>query len=141
VKVLFIGEGNNDIGEPGPDPFLPRPAGGTIAPLARKVCPSITSDSVALPWRGLTRLKGGLTRGFAAKIQAAVLVASRRYGCSGTVLVVDRDRQENRAEELETGASKHARISQATRSRAVWLSNRWKPGPWPFPTRLPRSWA
>ena len=60
MRVLFVGEGNNDIGYSSPSPNQPRPAGGVIPALARKVCPAI-GDSLAIRWTDIPRLGGGAT--------------------------------------------------------------------------------
>jgi hypothetical protein len=55
VKLLFIGEGRHDIGDP--QPLQPRPAQGTIPTLARRICAKIAPESVALAWTEIRRKK------------------------------------------------------------------------------------
>jgi len=102
VKALFIGEGGHDIGDSDPNPHQPRPARGTIPTLARRICPEIGPESVALAWSEIRRFNpSAKKRGFPAKVAAAVLVAVRKFGCAGTVLVADRDRDSSRQGELQ----------------------------------------
>ncbi len=104
MKVLFIGEGPHDIGDPGPNPFIPRPAQGTIPTLARRVCPSIRPESVALAWTEIRRFNPqGKKGGYESKIPAAVLIAARKFNCSGSVFVTDQDRKAERRAALEAG--------------------------------------
>jgi hypothetical protein len=104
VKVLFIGEGRHDIGDPNPNSYAPRPAHGTIPSLARRICQNITSESVALAWKDIPRFSlSAQKRGFPAKITAAALLAVRKFGCGATVVVTDRDGQADRQSELEKG--------------------------------------
>jgi hypothetical protein len=111
VKVLFIGEGRHDIGDSSPSPFDPRPAQGTVPTLARRVCRSIAPESVALAWNEIRRFNpDAQKRGFAAKVPAAVLVAERRLGCSGTVLVADRDGDANRGSDLAAAVERARRL-------------------------------
>jgi hypothetical protein len=79
VKVLFVGEGNNDIGEASEEANQPRPASGVIPTLARKVCPVIDANSIALAWTEIRRFNpAGHKRGLAPKVAAAALLADRR---------------------------------------------------------------
>src|SRR5947208_3385449 len=104
MKLLFIGEGRHDIGDPSPNPYHPRPAEGTIPTLARRICTGIAPESVALAWPEIRRFNPSATkRGYPAKITAAVLVAARKFGCAGTVVVADRDSEAGRQSELEEG--------------------------------------
>jgi hypothetical protein len=108
VKVLFIGEGPHDVGAAPANPRDLRPARGTVCILARKVCPTIADESVALTWAAIARFNPkAKKRGFAAKIAGAVLIASR-YGCAGCVFVTDRDRDDDRYAALEDGANRSA---------------------------------
>jgi hypothetical protein len=101
VKVLFVGEGNTDIGRVDFAPNQPRPAGGVVATLARRVCPAI-SDSLAIRWTEITRLSRTKARGFAGKVAAALLL-SQVYECCGTICVVDCDGNPDRLDELHEG--------------------------------------
>jgi hypothetical protein len=84
VIVLFVGEGRHDIGEPGPTPYQPRPARGSIPTPARLVCPAVAAGSIALAWTEIRRFNPSARKhGYEAKIPAAVLLASRRFGCEG----------------------------------------------------------
>ena len=71
MKVLFVGEGKHDIGEP--DPFSSaRLAGGTIPTLAKRVVPLIGEESVALQWIEIPRFRPEAKKhGFPAKVKAA----------------------------------------------------------------------
>lgn len=105
MKLLFVGEGSQDIGRPEFAP-KPRPAGGVVAVLARRLCPAISADSIALSWRKipvLDRKKRG--KGFAAKVTSAILLAAQQ-GCAGTVCVVDRDRDDGRLQQMEEGKNR-----------------------------------
>lgn len=107
MKLLFIGEGRHDIGDPIPNAYDPRPALGAIPGLARRICPEIDAESVALAWTELIRFNpSARKRGFPAKIVAAVLLAVRKFGCAGTVLVADRDRDEGRLSAMEEGTER-----------------------------------
>jgi hypothetical protein len=107
VIVLFVGEGRHDIGEPNPNPYQPRPTRGSIPTLARRVCPAMSADSVALAWTEIRRFNpAALKRGYEAKVPAAVLLASRRFGCAGTVLVTDRDADPDRYAALQAGVAR-----------------------------------
>jgi hypothetical protein len=65
--------------------------------LARKVIPLISNESLGLRMREITRLSPIKKNGFDAKAKGAVLVARRRYGCDGLVIVSDRDAKDNEA--------------------------------------------
>jgi hypothetical protein len=98
VKVLFVGEGPHELG-PSEGSADPQPATGTVPILARKICPAISADSVAIPWRNIPLLplntkaldKDMKKRGYEAKAKRAVLLSIKRYSCGGTVCVVDED--------------------------------------------------
>ncbi len=110
MKTLFVGEGPHDIGNPGSDPFQPRPAQGVIPILARKVCPSISPESVSLAWKEIARFNPqGKKRGFESKVPAAVLVAGR-FSCSGSVFVADRDGDPSRYDGLKAGVNRTKEI-------------------------------
>jgi hypothetical protein len=107
MKVLFIGEGRHDIGDPDPNSFQPRPAQGTIPNLARRICPNIAPESVALAWKEISRFNPSAhKRGYPAKITAAALVAERKFGCAGTIVVADRDGETGRQAEMEEGINR-----------------------------------
>jgi hypothetical protein len=107
VKVLFVGEGRHDIGDTSSNPLLPRLARGTIPTLVRYVCRCISSDSLALAWRDIPRFNpAAKKRGLAPKVVAAVFIAQRDFGCTGTVLVVDRDGVADRAHQLQSGTER-----------------------------------
>ncbi len=111
MKVLFIGEGRHDIGDPDTNPVQPRLAQGTIPTLARNLCPRIAPDSLALAWREIARFNpSARKRGIPAKIAAAVLIAVRRFGCEATVVVGDRDGQIDRQTEMETGVDRACQL-------------------------------
>lgn len=107
MKVLFIGEGRHDIGDPNPNSHEPRPAHGTIPTLARCVLPNISSESMALAWREIIRFNpSAQKRGFPAKVAAAAFLAARKFGCAATVVVADRDGQADRQSGLEEGVDR-----------------------------------
>jgi hypothetical protein len=107
VKVLFIGEGRHDIGDPSPNPYDLRPAQGTIPALARRARGDIGPESVALAWSEIRRFNpSAQKRGYPAKITAAALLAVRKFGCSATIAVADRDGEANRKSELEEGVDR-----------------------------------
>lgn len=104
MKVLFIGEGRHDIGDANPNPYDPRPAQGTIPTLARRICDNIDPESMALAWREIRRFNPAAQRkGYPAKIAAAALLALRKFGCAATVVVADRDGDEDRQAKLQEG--------------------------------------
>jgi hypothetical protein len=104
VKVLFIGEGRHDIGDANPDTYQPRPAGGVVPALMRRVCPGVAGVSIALAWPEIRRFNPSAEKsGYPAKTSAAVLLATTKFDCGGTVLVADRDTQASRESELEEG--------------------------------------
>ncbi|HVA46423.1 MAG TPA: hypothetical protein VNH11_08620 [Pirellulales bacterium] len=104
MKVLFVGEGPHDVGSPNRIPGQPRPAGGTIPTLTRRVCDRVAPDSIAITWSEIPRFHAsGKKRGFPAKIMAAVLLSMRSFGCAGTIAVADRDGKAERNAELEAG--------------------------------------
>src|SRR5947207_955575 len=105
MKLLFIGEGRHDIGDPNSNPSQPRPAQGTIPTLARRICPEIARESVALAWTEIRRFNpSAQKRGYRAKITAAALIATRKFACAGTIVVTDRDGKTGRQSEMEEGA-------------------------------------
>lgn len=96
MKVLFVGEGTHDIGGVGEIWARPRPATGVVPTLARRVCPTIGDDSIALAWREIPRFSRHTRKGFEAKVASAMLLSARKLDCAGTVCVVDRDGDESR---------------------------------------------
>ena len=104
MKVLFVGEGPHDVGRDtgGSQPWQ---AGGVVTGLARRVCPSI-DEAVALSWRDLSRFTPRRRSDLAAKVAAAILVSSSRFGCEGTVCVADSDRHPERIAELREGRAR-----------------------------------
>ncbi|MHB1422683.1 MAG: hypothetical protein ACYC3I_05700 [Gemmataceae bacterium] len=119
MKLLFIGEGRHDIGDSNADPSPPRSAQGTIPTLARRICPNIASESVALAWREIRRFNPSAQKhGYPAKIAAAVLLAARKFGCAGTVVVADRDGQAGRQSEMAEGVERARQLFPT--HRAVW---------------------
>lgn len=119
MRVLFVGEGRHDLGDPAPHPSQPRAAEGTIPTLTRRLCPQIAPDSVALAWTEIRRFNpSGQKRGYPAKIAAAALLADRSFGCVGTVAVADRDGKADRERVMEEGAARAAQLF--TRQRIAW---------------------
>ena len=104
MKVLFVGEGSDDIGR-AEFATRPRPAAGAVPTLAKRVVPEIGNDSLAIPWQHITRFSKDRDKatGYAAKVRAAVKIAEM-YGCEATVCVPDRDRDPRRIEQLIRGA-------------------------------------
>lgn len=104
MKVLFVGEGPHDIGPPNPIPDRPRVAGGAIPTLTRRICDRVDADSVAVTWSEIPRFHAhAKKRGYPAKIAAAALLSTRRFGCAATVAVADRDGKTARSAELQSG--------------------------------------
>jgi hypothetical protein len=111
VKILFIGEGRHDIGGPSPHPRQPRPAGGTIPALARRLSAAVAPESVALAWSEISRFNlSAKKRGYPAKIAAAVLLATRNFNCEATITVADRDGKVERYDELLAGVNRASEI-------------------------------
>jgi hypothetical protein len=104
MKVLFVGDGKHDIGKKEYDP-TPRLGGGTVGTLALIICPAIT-ESIALAWREISRFNPACKHGYAAKVSAAIVASSKRYGCDGTVCVVDHDRDPSRLPEMKKGQAR-----------------------------------
>jgi hypothetical protein len=106
MKVLFVGEGQTDIGSPD-FAQAPRRATGVLYILSRKVCPAIDAECLAIYWRELTILRGEKKGNiYAARVATAIALANR-HGCEGVVVVVDREMtKENRTEEMEIGVSR-----------------------------------
>jgi hypothetical protein len=103
VKVLFVGEGNHDIGPAGERWAEPRPATGVVPVLAREVSSAIDAGSIALAWREISRFSPQARKGFEAKVAAAMLLATQRFDCAGTVCVTDRDGDEDRLPAMQRG--------------------------------------
>jgi hypothetical protein len=101
MRVLFVGEGAQDIGTPQFNP-QPRPARGTVPTLARKVCPVIAEDSVALAWTEIPLFdRKARKRGLEVKVERAILLSVLKFHCAGTVCVADQDRDAGRLAALE----------------------------------------
>jgi hypothetical protein len=107
VKVLFIGEGRHDIGDANPNPYAPRPARGVIPTLARRICDSIGSESIALAWSEIPRFnRSAQKHGYPAKIASAALLAVQKFDCNATVVVADRDGEDDRQSRLKEGVDR-----------------------------------
>lgn len=116
MKVLFIGEGKHDIGRPEFAP-RPQPARGVVYTLARRICPDIADESIALKWPDIPVLNREKKRkGYAAKV-ASVLVLAGIHDCEGIVCVADQDREVGRLRLLEEG--KERGLNAIARPRAV----------------------
>ncbi len=105
MRVLFVGEGPNDVGTPD-FAVQPRSAAGVVSALARRVCPeAIADDSASIFWRELPALppKGKTSRGWTAKARSAVLLAFKS-GCQATVCVADCDGEPDRLQAMQEGA-------------------------------------
>ncbi len=105
MKILFVGEGSGDIGKAEHE-LSPRPARGAVAVLARKACPKISRDSVAIQWIQIKLYSSKTRNGFAAKVAAAMVLAAQRFGCDGTICVADKDRDNDRLTAMEEGIAK-----------------------------------
>ncbi len=114
MKVLFVGEGNHDIGAAEASWGQPRPARGVVPVLAHRACPSIQikgvdstakkeADSIALSWHDIPRFSPKGRKGFEARVAAAMLLSSRRFDCAGTVCVSDQDGDTDRPTALQRG--------------------------------------
>jgi hypothetical protein len=105
MKVLFVGEGPSDIGKQ--LGVHPRPAKGIVSALARRICPAIGTDSIAISWVEIPRLnRSQKGKGFEAKAAAAIALSAERFHCEGTVCVLDRDRDSQRMKALEAGRAR-----------------------------------
>lgn len=111
MKVLFVGDGNHDIGPPIGN-LPPRPARGVVPALARRICNGIREDSLAMSCPEVSRYnvrefkltkRDLLGRGYTFQVKVAVVLSSRKFGCDGTICVVDRD----------TDAERGARLAEA----------------------------
>ncbi len=122
MKVLFVGEGNHDIGPAGERWGEPRPATGVVPVLARRVCGAIAADSIALAWRDIARFSPQARRGFETKVAAAMLLAERRFDCAGTVCVADRDGDEERLSALRRGKQRGIEATGGTHAAAVGVA-------------------
>jgi hypothetical protein len=128
VKLLFIGEGRHDIGDP--QPLQPRPAQGTIPTLARRICAKIAPESVALAWTEIRRFNRAAKKGYKAKVtlpysllRGGSLARARLWLQTGTATRAARQR-------CRKGLAAPGDFSLNTRS----------PGAWPLsPSRLGRS--
>ena len=105
MKVLYVGEGRHDIGRASINPFQKRIAEGRISILVRKIQPAIHENSLALAWSEIHRFQPiAKKQGYPAKVPAAILLAERKFGCSGCILVADRDRDTDRRNRIEDAA-------------------------------------
>lgn len=125
MKVLFVGEGEHEVGSPPHDeqrggagkarkrqPVAVYaandvyPVGGVLPVLARKVAPGIEPEGLAVRLREITRLSPIKKSGLDAKAKGAVLLA-RKHGCEGLVIVADQDGKldEKRLDQLQSCAS------------------------------------
>jgi hypothetical protein len=132
VKVLFVGEGPQDIGTPRFDP-QPRPARGVVCTLARKVCPEIAADSLALAWREIPVFdKDARKRGLERKVARAIALSAIKFGCVGTVCVTDHDRDERRLSAMDEGRAQGLQVAgpghQAVCGVAVEFVEAWTLG-------------
>jgi hypothetical protein len=96
VKVLFVGEGRHEVGNHNSHPKHCE-ARGVVPVLTRRVCRSV-EGGVALRWPHVALLPLGVRKfdrkratGFRAKVELAILLGALKYGCGGTVCVVDGD--------------------------------------------------
>jgi len=111
VKVLFVGEGEHDIGPPvqtGP----PRPSRGVVSALCRLICPAIHADSIAMSWRDLSsydlsnmrlRKRDLLGAMYVRQMKVAALIGPRKFQCVGAICVVDRDGDDEKMTTLQEG--------------------------------------
>ncbi len=104
MMILFVGEGKHETGaEFAP---RPRPARGVLPILARKVCPHLGTDHLALDWKEIALFnEAKKKRGFSAKVVAAIALAWKKK-CDGTIVVVDKDRDDTRLADMEDGVQK-----------------------------------
>jgi hypothetical protein len=119
VKALFVGEGKHDIGPAGESWSQPRPATGVVPALARRVCPSIGAESIALAWHDISRFSPSARRGLEAKVAAAILLSARRFDCAGTICVIDRDGDEARLDAMGRGERRGLSAVGAPHTTAV----------------------
>lgn len=100
-RVLFIGDGEHDIGKPDWPTDDPYPAGGVVPRLAERVAPIDRANSLAFHWAHprLARFPAARrTRGYESKIRAAQLQLERGplAHLEGLVCVVDEDNDPTR---------------------------------------------
>lgn len=116
MKVLFVGEGNHDIGPSGDEEAARRgvhaaegrAARGVVTGLVCKVVPHLDqSASRALAWREVELYSGDRRPGLDRKVKAAALIARRRFGLDALVCVYDRDgtRFASRLDDMARGAA------------------------------------
>ena len=109
MRVLFVGDGNHDIG-PGDGTERPRRARGVIPILSEKVVPSISaSESKSLTWReirsfppsGRQRRPGrGGSSGYERRARLAATIAKVRQ-LDAVICVVDEDGDDTRLGRLQ----------------------------------------
>ena len=126
MKVLFVGEGNHELG-PATTARPPSPTTGVLFTLARKVCPLIT-EGLAIRWREIAslplnrkKLDRDLKRaGYETKVKRAILLSGLVFACAGTVCVVDGD---TAAEDCMGGmlAGRDAALAELGKPHAVAL--------------------
>jgi len=128
-RVLFIGDGKHDIGEPEWPSNEAFPARGVVPLLAERIAAIDRSGSVAMHWAHpkLARFSPNRrTRGYVAKLHAAKIQIERgRLALDGIVCVVDQD---NKAERRELPGVAHGLASErcliacgvAVRSIEAW---------------------
>src|SRR5262245_4649635 len=129
MKVLFVGEGNHDIGLSGKSWSQPRPAHGVVPVLSKRVCPSIElggespAASIALAWDDIARFSP-TRKGLEAKVAAAILLSSKQFGCAGTVCVYDqdRDRDGERLSAMKRGKEKGLAAVDGRHAAAVGVA-------------------
>lgn len=95
MKVLFVGEGNNDIGRSFGGIELQK-ATGVVPTLCRLMRPHIDDDSVAVSWKQIRlHCRTKALPGYDRKLKLAVELAIEN-GCTGTIAVVDEDNKPQR---------------------------------------------
>lgn len=103
MKLLIVGDGRHDIGKKEYGKLL-RKARGTLASLCKKMCPSLSEDSLSLRWNEIPAVvvksknfgKSTSYKGYEAALARAIKLGAAQ-GCCGTVAVVDNDNDEKRA--------------------------------------------
>lgn len=113
MKILFVGEGDHDIGgasETGGD----RAPNGVVPTLAHRVCPNINlrDGSASKSWQSIPVLLKDRSPGSTRYRKARNAVTySHSQGFDGTVVVIDRDRDENKAQEIRDGLNRGAQLA------------------------------
>jgi hypothetical protein len=126
LKILFVGEGPHELGAAQPG-YGPRTATGPVPVLARRICPSLGAEHLAIKWNEIQRFpvhQKQLDRdirksGYQTKVKRAILLGAIVFKCNGTICLADADTAPKdcleqmrlgQAEGLETVVGHHAAV-------------------------------